>query len=65
MMQFNALIHTIHVPHCYSEHELFLESVDPYLETNGSGRASVPYKSSVAYRARFWDEPFFLLVPMQ
>jgi hypothetical protein len=34
MMKLNLSIYTIHLPDRYSEHELFRESVVPYLETN-------------------------------
>jgi hypothetical protein len=34
MMKVNTSIHTIHLPHHYSQHYRFRESVVPYLETN-------------------------------
>jgi hypothetical protein len=34
MMKVNTSLHTIHVQSCYSQHELYRESVIPYLETN-------------------------------
>jgi hypothetical protein len=34
MMKVNTSIHTLHLPHQYSEHEFFRELVIPYLETN-------------------------------
>jgi hypothetical protein len=34
MMKMNMSIHTIHLDSSYSEHELFRQSVTPYLETN-------------------------------
>jgi hypothetical protein len=35
MLRVSTSIHTIQVPHCYREHDLFRGSVVPYLETNG------------------------------
>jgi hypothetical protein len=34
MLKVNISIHTIHLPRCYSGHELIRESVTPYLTTN-------------------------------
>jgi hypothetical protein len=59
MLKVNTSIHTIHLRDLYSEHELFRESVSPYLETNrfrprllAIQRARpVPYRAKVLGRA--------------
>jgi hypothetical protein len=55
MLKVNTSLHTINgVPRLYSEHEVFLESVIPYLETNRlRPRVRAIQKSRpIAYRAK-------------
>jgi hypothetical protein len=59
MLKVNMSIHTIHLHSCYNKHELFRESVIPYLETNrfrprllATQRTSpIPYRAKVLGRA--------------
>jgi hypothetical protein len=59
MMKVNMSIHTIHLDACYSQHELYRESVIPYLETNrfrprllaAQKARPIPYRAKVLGRA--------------
>jgi hypothetical protein len=59
MMNINTSIHTIHLRHRYSQHEIFRESVIPYLETNRfrphvraiQKTSPIPYRAKVLGRA--------------
>jgi hypothetical protein len=54
MMKVNMLIHTLHLPHQYSEHEIFRGSVTPYLETNRLRPRLLAIQKTrpIAYRAK-------------
>jgi hypothetical protein len=54
MLKMNLSIHTIQLPVCYSEHELFRGSVVPYLETNRfrPRLLATPRTRPIPYRAK-------------
>jgi hypothetical protein len=54
MMEVNTSIHTIHLHYHYSQHELFRESVVPYLETNRFRQRvrAIQETLPIAYRAK-------------
>jgi hypothetical protein len=54
MVKVNMSIHTLHLNSCYSEHELYRESVIPYLETNRFRLRvrAIQRTRPIAYRAK-------------
>jgi hypothetical protein len=54
MLKVNTTIHTIHLDACYSQHELFRESVTPCLETNRHRPRLLVIQQTrpIAYRAK-------------
>jgi hypothetical protein len=54
MIKVNTSIHTLRVNVCYSEHEIYRESVVPYLETNRlrSRLLAIQKTRPIAYRAK-------------
>jgi hypothetical protein len=54
LLKVNMSIHTVRLDPCYSNHELFRESVNTYLETNGFRRPvhAIQKTRPIAYRAK-------------